>query len=182
MYDGTPLWCHQWYIIFNKSYAYCMMEPHFDAINDILSLINARCTIYKSQSSICICNPSCWDVARVLLMMWIIFWLLNVSSTGAGLMVVVKLDGQPYLCKTDEVGELCLSAPYTGMGYWGLQGITNTTFKVQPLGGDSKPIGDHTFVRTGLLGFLGPVSRRLVIEVSEKFDRYPYFENNYFLI
>ena len=47
-----------------------------------------------------------------------------------GLMVVVKADGNPTLCKTDEVGELCLSAPYSGTGYWGLQGVSNAAFKV----------------------------------------------------
>ena len=45
-------------------------------------------------------------------------------------MVVVKADGNPTLCKTDEVGELCLSAPYCGTGYWGLQGVSNAAFKV----------------------------------------------------
>ena len=39
-------------------------------------------------------------------------------------MVVVKVDGLPYLCKTDEVGELCVCSGYTGVGYWGLNGIT----------------------------------------------------------
>ncbi len=48
----------------------------------------------------------------------------------AGMMVVTKLEGPPYLCKTDEVGELCLSAAYTGSGFWGLQGVTNSQFKV----------------------------------------------------
>ena len=47
-----------------------------------------------------------------------------------GLMVVVKLEGTPQLCKTDEVGELCLSAAYTGTGFWGLQGVSNAQFKV----------------------------------------------------
>jgi len=49
----------------------------------------------------------------------------------AGTMNVVKLNGPPQLCKTDEVGELCLSAPYAGTAYWGLHGISNSTFKVQ---------------------------------------------------
>ncbi|GAB6019998.1 beta transducin [Chamberlinius hualienensis] len=70
--------------------------------------------------------------------------------------VVVKPESQPYLCKTDEIGEICISSGYSGMQYWGLKGLTNHQFKVQPLYSDSRPIGDHTFVRTGLLGFLGP--------------------------
>ena len=46
-------------------------------------------------------------------------------------MVVVKVDGLPYLCKTDEVGELCVCSGYTGVGYWGLDGITVNTFQVR---------------------------------------------------
>ena len=47
-------------------------------------------------------------------------------------MVVVRMDasGGAELCKTDEVGELCLAAPYSGQGYWGLDGLTNNQFKV----------------------------------------------------
>lgn len=45
-------------------------------------------------------------------------------------MAVIKLDGSPQLCKTDEVGELCLSSNYCGAGYWGLQGVSNSVFKV----------------------------------------------------
>lgn len=45
-------------------------------------------------------------------------------------MTVVKTEGPPVLCQTDEVGELCLSAGYSGVSYWGLQGITSTTFQV----------------------------------------------------
>ena len=45
-------------------------------------------------------------------------------------MVVVKIDGDPYLCKTDEVGELCLSSNYTGECYWGLKGFSTSTFRV----------------------------------------------------
>ena len=45
-------------------------------------------------------------------------------------MIVIKVDGLPYLCKTDEVGELCVCAGYTGSNYWGLQGVTSNTFQV----------------------------------------------------
>lgn len=48
-----------------------------------------------------------------------------------GSVVVVKLSNAPYLCKTDEVGELCVSAPYSGTEYWGLAGVSNSTFKVR---------------------------------------------------
>ncbi|XP_071149893.1 disco-interacting protein 2 homolog C-like isoform X1 [Mytilus edulis] len=71
-------------------------------------------------------------------------------------MIVIKVDGLPYLCKTDEVGELCVCAGYTGSNYWGLQGVTSNTFQIQPLNNDGRPIGDKLYVRTGLLGFLGP--------------------------
>lgn len=45
-------------------------------------------------------------------------------------MVVVKIEGEPYLCKTDEVGELCVSSGYTGGYYWGLKGFSNNAFRV----------------------------------------------------
>lgn len=70
--------------------------------------------------------------------------------------VVVKMEGPSYLCKTDEVGEICVNSGSTGSLYWGLQGLSNSTFKVQPLGSDGKPISDAEYVRSGLLGFLGP--------------------------
>nr|KAG5702409.1 hypothetical protein BaRGS_027496 [Batillaria attramentaria] len=79
----------------------------------------------------------------------------QVMQAGA-MMVVIKLDGPPYLCKTDEVGELCVCAGYTGTSYWGLQGITIATFQVQPLMADGRALGDKLYVRTGLIGFLGP--------------------------
>lgn len=71
-------------------------------------------------------------------------------------MVVIKLDGPPQLCKKDEVGELCVSAGYTGFNYWGLHGITQTTFQIQPVLEDGRVQGDRSYVRTGLIGFLGP--------------------------
>lgn len=92
-----------------------------------------------------------------------------------GTMVVVKLDGPALLCKTDEVGELCLSSNFTGTGYWGLPGVSSTSFKVSPSHSDGRPLGDGTFVRTGLIGFLGPGglifvcgSREGLMEVSAR--------------
>ncbi|XP_015585817.1 disco-interacting protein 2 isoform X3 [Cephus cinctus] len=70
--------------------------------------------------------------------------------------VVVKMEGQPLICKTDEVGEICVHSSATGSQYWGLQGLTNNTFKVSPSQADGTPIGDVEYARSGLLGFLGP--------------------------
>lgn len=93
--------------------------------------------------------------------------------------VVIKMEGQTYLCKTDEVGEICVSSGATGTQYWGLPGLSNSTFRVQPL---TPPLDNSTtttatntaernnekgiitpvlantgeFTRSGLLGFLGP--------------------------
>jgi acyl-CoA synthetase (AMP-forming)/AMP-acid ligase II len=62
----------------------------------------------------------------------------------------------PTLCQTDEIGEICISSKSTGDRYFGLQGLTTTIFKIIPHGSDNLPIGNHEFVRSGLLGFLGP--------------------------
>lgn len=45
--------------------------------------------------------------------------------------MVVKPFGPPRLCMTDEVGEICLYAHSTGSAYWGLDGLSGSTFKVQ---------------------------------------------------
>lgn len=47
-------------------------------------------------------------------------------------MVVVSLGPKPTICRTDEVGELCIAADYVGTGYWGLRGQTGSHFCVQP--------------------------------------------------
>ncbi|XP_030386379.1 disco-interacting protein 2 isoform X2 [Scaptodrosophila lebanonensis] len=86
----------------------------------------------------------------------------------AAQMVVVRSEGAPVLCKTDQVGEICVTSGSTGTSYFGLDGMTNTTFKVQLMledpeqtkeGGtasNAKPISEDYYVRSGLLGFLGP--------------------------
>lgn len=78
------------------------------------------------------------------------------------------------------MGEICVTSGSTGNGYFGLEGLSNSTFKVLPLVDtvlaappgqtatmtsqssakevelNYKPIGDEQYVRSGLLGFLGP--------------------------
>uniref|UniRef100_G1QST7 Disco interacting A n=1 Tax=Nomascus leucogenys TaxID=61853 RepID=G1QST7_NOMLE len=70
---------------------------------------------------------------------------------------VVKLEGTPYLCKTDEVGEICVNSSATGTAYYGLLGITKNVFEAVPVTTGGAPIFDRPFTRTGLLGFIGPV-------------------------
>lgn len=74
-------------------------------------------------------------------------------------MVVVRSEGAPVLCKTDQVGEICLSIGATGTTYYDLDGMSNATFKVAPVADDAEdavPINEELYVRSGLLGFLGP--------------------------
>ena len=105
-----------------------------------------------------------------------------------GVIVVVKMEGTSYLCKTDEVGEICVNSGATASQYWGLQGLTNNTFKVQPLQADGALLGDAEYTRSGLLGFLGPVSgtflkifpvgltvvliRATVLKISERMPKF----------
>ncbi|XP_039768433.1 disco-interacting protein 2 homolog A isoform X3 [Ornithorhynchus anatinus] len=69
---------------------------------------------------------------------------------------VVKVEGTPYLCKTDEVGEVCVNSNATGTAYFGLLGITKNVFETIPVTAGGVPISDQPFTRTGLLGFIGP--------------------------
>ena len=55
----------------------------------------------------------------------------NIFDCFVAAMVVVKVDGPPVLCKTDEIGELCVASEAVGTSYWGLRGKTNTTFNVR---------------------------------------------------
>ncbi|XP_057714016.1 disco-interacting protein 2 homolog C-like isoform X2 [Corythoichthys intestinalis] len=70
-------------------------------------------------------------------------------------MCVVKTDGVPQLCKTDEVGELCVCTVATGTSYYGLSGMTKNTFEVVPVDVAGAAVGELPFTRTGLLGFVG---------------------------
>ncbi|KAJ7407397.1 hypothetical protein BTVI_63346 [Pitangus sulphuratus] len=69
---------------------------------------------------------------------------------------VVKVDGTPYLCKADEVGEICVNSGATGIAYFGLLGITKNVFEAIPVTAAGVPVSDQPFTRTGLLGFVGP--------------------------
>ena len=72
------------------------------------------------------------------------------------------------MCKTDEVGEICMSSNSVGSSYWGLPGLTNTTFRIKAEHEDGTLAWpEQEFVRTGLLGFLGPVSWRNVTWLFE---------------
>ncbi|XP_051715471.1 disco-interacting protein 2 homolog A isoform X5 [Oryctolagus cuniculus] len=76
---------------------------------------------------------------------------------------VVKVEGTPYLCKTDEVGEICVDSSATGTAYYGLLGITKNAFETVPITAGGVPVSDRPFTRTGLLGFIGPDSLVFVV-------------------
>ncbi|KAM6919080.1 disco-interacting protein 2 homolog C isoform 1-T1 [Xenentodon cancila] len=83
--------------------------------------------------------------------------LQDVGSVMPGAaMCVVKLEGVPQLCRTDEIGELCVCTVATGSSYYGLAGMTKNTFEVFPLSNNGTPVSEFPFTRTGLLGFIGP--------------------------
>ncbi|XP_040842714.1 disco-interacting protein 2 homolog A isoform X5 [Ochotona curzoniae] len=78
-------------------------------------------------------------------------------------MCVVKLEGTPYLCKADEVGEICVDSRTTATAYYGLLGITRNVFETMPVTSAGVPVSDRPFTRTGLLGFIGPDSLVFVV-------------------
>lgn len=63
-------------------------------------------------------------------------------------MCSVKPDGIPQLCKTDEIGELCVCAIATGTSYYGLSGMTKNTFEVS---------WQKCYVKYFLFNFLGVI-------------------------
>ncbi|CAJ0561971.1 unnamed protein product, partial [Mesorhabditis spiculigera] len=83
-----------------------------------------------------------------------------------GSVVVVKQSGSPRLCRSDEVGEICICAHSAGSAYWGLEGMSAATFRVEPLAADDRPLGPLHYVRTGLIGFLAP--NGLIFVVGKK--------------
>ncbi|XP_056610543.1 disco-interacting protein 2 homolog A isoform X2 [Triplophysa dalaica] len=69
---------------------------------------------------------------------------------------VVRVEGTPYLCQMDEIGEICISSSTTGISYYGLPGMTKNVFETIPVTSLGTPISDRAFTRTSLLGFIGP--------------------------
>uniref|UniRef100_A0A3Q2PHA0 Disco interacting B n=1 Tax=Fundulus heteroclitus TaxID=8078 RepID=A0A3Q2PHA0_FUNHE len=92
---------------------------------------------------------------------------LTVQDVGhvmpGALMCIVRPDGPPQLCKTDEIGEIIINSRAGGMMYYGLPGLTKNTFEVIPVNANGVPIGEIPFVRSGLLGFVGPGSLIFVV-------------------
>ncbi|KAF6131045.1 hypothetical protein HJG60_007947 [Phyllostomus discolor] len=80
-------------------------------------------------------------------------------------MCSVKPDRIPQLCRTDEIGELCMCSIAADTSYYGLSGMTKNTFEVFPVTSSGAPVSEYPFVRTGLLGFVGP--RGLVFVVGK---------------
>ena len=69
--------------------------------------------------------PSHSDSPVLLIMSLLQLFFLCVARIA-----VIKINGLPYLCKTDEVGEICVQTTASGSSYWGLQGKSTNTFKV----------------------------------------------------
>uniref|UniRef100_A0A671Z428 Disco interacting A n=1 Tax=Sparus aurata TaxID=8175 RepID=A0A671Z428_SPAAU len=86
--------------------------------------------------------------------------VLTVQDVGqvmpGAVVCVVRVEGTPYLCQTDEVGEICVSSGSTGVAYYGLPGMTKNVFETIPVMSSGVPISDRPFTRTSLLGFVGP--------------------------
>ncbi|CAL8240921.1 unnamed protein product [Merluccius merluccius] len=93
--------------------------------------------------------------------------VLTVQDVGqvmpAALVCVVRVEGTPYLCQTDEVGEICVSSASTGTAYYGLPGRTKNVFETIPVTLSGIPVCDRPFTRTSLLGFVGPDSLVFVV-------------------
>ena len=67
--------------------------------------------------------------------------------------VVVKLKDAPILCRTDEVGEICVHSTASASSYYRLQGRTAHTFQVRrregsPSCGTGCAVYMHTRIRT----------------------------------
>ncbi|XP_037395067.1 disco-interacting protein 2 homolog A isoform X6 [Pygocentrus nattereri] len=90
--------------------------------------------------------------------------LQDVGQVMPGALVcVVRPEGTPYLCRTDEVGEICVSSCTTGISYYGLPGMTKNVFETIPVTASGSPVSDRPFTRSSLLGFIGPDNLLFVV-------------------
>ncbi|KAI4888510.1 hypothetical protein NFI96_016781, partial [Prochilodus magdalenae] len=90
--------------------------------------------------------------------------LQDVGQVMPGALVcVVRPEGTPYLCRTDEVGEICVSSCTTGVSYYGLPGMTKNVFETIPVTASGSPVSDRPFTRSSLLGFIGPDNLLFVV-------------------
>ena len=79
---------------------------------------------------------------------------------------MVKSEGEPFLCRTDEIGEILLSNKPNKIDsdscYFGLTGLTEKIFKAHPVDESSHGrVESAYYTRTGLLGYLNPVRTSL---------------------
>lgn len=68
---------------------------------------------------------------------------------------VIKINSN-HRCKTDEVGEIAISGFANECSYYGLPGLSENQFRTEILNPDGTVYGNKKYVRSGLLGFLGP--------------------------
>ncbi|KAF7260828.1 hypothetical protein EG68_01624, partial [Paragonimus skrjabini miyazakii] len=130
----------------NTSVGGAPMGPASAAVRGVISIHSLTYSVVRVDSEDSLTSLTLQDCGQVL--------------PGASA-VVVRLGPKPVLCRTDELGEVCVAADYTGSGYWGLRGQTGTHFHVEPIHEDGTPInspGMVTYTRSGFLGFPGPSS------------------------
>lgn len=60
------------------------------------------------------------------------------------------------LCKSDQVGEICIQSFASQCTYRGLAGLSQSVFRLQITDPDHNQLLSGRYVRTGLLGFVGP--------------------------
>uniref|UniRef100_A0A2I2YEM0 Disco interacting C n=1 Tax=Gorilla gorilla gorilla TaxID=9595 RepID=A0A2I2YEM0_GORGO len=116
-----------------------------------ISSCDAFLNVFQSkglrQEVICPCASSPEALTVAIRRYWVMLIYVDNLETP---------DGVPQLCRTDEIGELCVCAVATGTSYYGLSGMTKNTFEVFPMTSSGAPISEYPFIRTGLLGFVGP--------------------------
>lgn len=62
-----------------------------------------------------------------------------IAFLSLALMCIVRPDGPPQLCKTDQIGEIIINSRAGGTMYYGLPGLTKNTFEVWASGVRPQP-------------------------------------------